>query len=67
MSQLDRILLAGGPFETPRVWPASAEDDHVKVEDSAGYDHFAPTEEYAERGGELMRVYRWIYRTFVAE
>ena len=67
MPQSCRILLAGGPFDTPHVWLLSAGEDHVKLADGAGYDPFTLTEEYLERSGELMRVYRWSYRTFVAE
>lgn len=67
MPLIRRILLAGGPFDIPQVWTLSADEDHVKVADGAGYDHFGLTDEYLERGGERMRVYRWRYRTFVAE
>ena len=67
MPQLRQILLAGGPFDTPRVWTLSTDEDRVKVADGSGYDHFRLTDEYLERNGERMRVYRWRYRTFVAE
>ena len=67
MSEFQRILLAGGPFDDARLWMASADEDHVKVADEAGYDHFVLTDEFIEHSGERMSVYRWRYRTFVAE
>jgi hypothetical protein len=67
MSQSQLVLLAGGPFEAPRIWRAPAGEERVKVADGAGYDHFVFTQEYAEHDGERIGIFRWCYRTLVAE
>lgn len=67
MASAHYVLLTGGPFNAPRLWPAPVSDERVKVSDGAGYDHFISTKEFAEHGGEFVRVYVWCYRTLVAE
>jgi hypothetical protein len=69
MSQPMRVLLRGGPYGTPQTWDAPSENDEtrVKVPSGNGYEHFEITPEFAEFGGEELRVYHWRYRTTIAE
>ncbi|WP_432037203.1 DUF5988 family protein [Streptomyces cucumeris] len=69
MSQPAFVLLVGGPPGTPQVWAASSIGgrERVKIQWGNGYEHFESAGECAEFEGELIPVYRWCYRTFIAE
>jgi hypothetical protein len=62
-------LLKGGPENLPRVWetPPGGTDERVKIPCGNGYEHFEFTQEYADVGCRSMPVYRWVYRTAIAE
>ncbi|MET8679694.1 DUF5988 family protein [Streptomyces sp. NPDC004647] len=62
-------LLRGGPSDIPEIWeiPSGGTDEQVKIPRGNGYEHFEFAREYARIGDELMPVYRWCYRTFIAE
>jgi hypothetical protein len=63
------VILIGGPPGTPRAWaaPPVGDRNQVKIQRGNGYEHFEPADECAEFEGELIPVYRWCYRTFIAE
>jgi Family of unknown function (DUF5988) len=62
------VFLTGGPPEIPRTWAAPDGDEvQVKIPRGNGYEHFAFSGEYVELDGDLIPVYRWCYRTFIAE
>ncbi|WP_156178522.1 DUF5988 family protein [Saccharothrix sp. ST-888] len=62
-------LLKGGPDEIPRVLEMSPDwsGEQVKIPLWSGYEHFEFSQEYVDIGGGLMPVYRWAYRTAIAE
>ncbi|WP_370149225.1 DUF5988 family protein [Streptacidiphilus sp. EB129] len=63
------VLLRGGPDDLPQIWEVSAygADDRIKVPRLNGYEHFEFFHEFEEIGGMNMPVYRWSYRTAIAE
>ena len=62
------VLLRGGPDDVPRVWEApSGGSGEVKIPRGNGHEHFEFSHEYADIGGGPMPVYRWSYRTAIAE
>ncbi|MGP4004171.1 DUF5988 family protein [Streptomyces sp. 8N706] len=69
MRQPVLVLLRGGPSDIPEIWeiPPGGTDGQVKIPRGSGYEHFEFAQEYAPIGDELMPVYRWCYRTFIAE
>ncbi|MET7906278.1 DUF5988 family protein [Streptomyces sp. NPDC005355] len=69
MSQPAFVILVGGPPRTPqiRAAPPVGDRERVKIQRGNGYEHFESTDECAEFDGELIPVYRWCYRTFIAE
>jgi hypothetical protein len=65
--KLKLIILAGGPFMSPVLWPAPPGDDEpVEVPHASGLEHFEWTEEFAEVRGHRIPVYRWYGRTPLA-
>ncbi|MBO0913299.1 DUF5988 family protein [Streptomyces laculatispora] len=69
MPQSIRVMLSGGPEESPSTWEVTSlkGETRVTVPRGNGYEHFEFADHYAEFGGELLPVYRWIYRTYIAE
>jgi hypothetical protein len=63
------VLLRGGPTDLPAIWeiPDGEVEDRLKIARGNGYEHFEFCQEYDDVGGEPMPVYRWSYRTAVAE
>ncbi|MFI8854777.1 DUF5988 family protein [Streptomyces sp. NPDC053499] len=64
-----RVVLKGGPDSIPRIVEVAPgeEEPQVKVLRGNGYEHFEFTREYEEHDGQELPVYRWCYRTFIAE
>ncbi|GAA1240034.1 hypothetical protein GCM10009665_33640 [Kitasatospora nipponensis] len=69
MRRLVVVLLRGGPDDLPRVQevPADEVDGRLSILRGNGYEHFEFTEEYDDFDGEPAPVYRWSYRTAIAE
>ncbi|WP_405807776.1 DUF5988 family protein [Streptomyces sp. NBC_01187] len=64
-----RVILKGGPDGIPRIREVAYGDEipHVKVACGNGYEHFERTGDHEEFEGEILPVYQWSYRTFIAE
>ncbi|MEU7318427.1 DUF5988 family protein [Streptomyces sp. NPDC007083] len=64
-----QVVLKGGPEAVPRIITVPREDHipQVKVLHGNGYEHFEATQECEEHQGGFLPVYRWCYRTFIAE
>ncbi|MGA5169629.1 MULTISPECIES: DUF5988 family protein [Streptomyces] len=70
MSPLTHALLVEGPEELPaahRLHPLDPPADKVTVTWYGGREHFVATGETAEHDGLHCAVYRWSYRTRIAE
>ncbi|MER5851943.1 DUF5988 family protein [Streptomyces sp. NPDC002012] len=69
MPQTIRVILSGGPEGSPPTWEVKSLDSETRVTVPRwnGYEHFEFADHYAELDGELLPVYRWIYRTYIAE
>ncbi|MFD9603670.1 DUF5988 family protein [Streptomyces sp. NPDC059970] len=69
MPQTIRVILSGGPEGSPPTWEVKSLDSETRVAVPRwnGYEHFEFADHYAELDGELLPVYRWIYRTYIAE
>ncbi|WTK18415.1 DUF5988 family protein (plasmid) [Streptomyces sp. NBC_01525] len=69
MRQPVRVMLCGGPDGSPPTWEVESPgaQTRVKVPRGNGYEHFEFTDECAEYEGEQLPVYRWCYRTYIAE
>ncbi|EHN74931.1 DUF5988 family protein [Streptomyces coelicoflavus] len=63
------IFLAGGKDipEDQRMHEVEPLTDRVKLNVENRYEHFEATSEVREVDGRSLRVYGWIYRTYVAE
>ncbi len=63
------ILLAGGRDipENLRVQRAEHFADRIKLHVENRYEHFEATTEVRHVDGRSLRVYVWIYRTYMAE
>jgi hypothetical protein len=63
------VLLRGGPDDLPRALevPAHEVDDRLCIPRGNGYEHFEFTQEYDDFDGQPAPVYRWSYRTAIAE
>ncbi|MFF3322354.1 DUF5988 family protein [Streptomyces sp. NPDC002889] len=69
MHESNLVLLQGGPDDLPQVWvlPPGGCGEPVKILRHNAYEHFEFTHEYRTLHGETMPVYRWTYRTYIAE
>jgi hypothetical protein len=69
MHQSSLVLLKGGPDDLPQGWeaPPGGFAEQVKILRRNGYEHFEFAYEYSVLDGETMPIYRWCYRTFIAE
>ncbi|MFD4138575.1 MULTISPECIES: DUF5988 family protein [unclassified Streptomyces] len=69
MYQSNLVLLQGGPDDLPQVWvlPPEGCGEPVKILRHNAYEHFEFTQEYRTLHGESIPVYRWTYRTYIAE
>ncbi|WP_280685488.1 DUF5988 family protein [Kitasatospora sp. MAA19] len=63
------VFLKGGPSDIPEIREVKSGsiEDRLKIPRGNGYEHFEITQEFKDVGGVLMRVYRWSYRTAIAE
>ncbi|MGW2253183.1 DUF5988 family protein [Kitasatospora sp. NPDC001660] len=63
------VFLSGGPSDIPEIQEVESEviEDRLKIPRGNGYEHFELTRGFKDVGGMLMPVYRWSYRTAVAE
>ncbi|CAM5593079.1 hypothetical protein SHIRM173S_02889 [Streptomyces hirsutus] len=63
------ILLTGGTGirEDLRVHRVERMEDRVKLQVENRYEHFEATSEVRDVDGHSLRVYDWIYRTYIAE
>jgi hypothetical protein len=64
------IVLEGGPRDIPdavRLRRAESAQYDIKVQHHGGYEHFARTSERSFMPGEPRVIYRWVYRTRIAE
>ncbi|MFJ1548572.1 DUF5988 family protein [Streptomyces sp. NPDC088246] len=69
MPQSIRVMLSEGSEGSPSAWEVKSLDSETRVTVPRwnGYEHFGFAGHYAELDGELLPVYRWIYRTYIAE
>lgn len=69
MPQPIRVMLSEGPEGSPSTWAVKSleTETRVTVPRLNGYEHFEFADHYAELDGEMLPVYRWIYRTYIAE
>ncbi|WP_330181646.1 DUF5988 family protein [Nocardia sp. NBC_01503] len=60
---------ADGPSGIPNYWTinAAATSLPVKVPRLSGYEHFDPTDSTVTLDGTSLPVFRWAYRTRIAE
>ncbi|GHI94190.1 DUF5988 family protein [Streptomyces coelicoflavus] len=63
------IFLSGGKDvpEDLRVHQVAEFADRVKLSVQNRYEHFEATSEVRDVDGRSLRVYAWIYRTYIAE
>ncbi|MFI7345948.1 DUF5988 family protein [Streptomyces sp. NPDC049936] len=63
------IFLAGGRDipDDQRMHQIETLADRVKLNVENRYEHFESTSEVRDVEGRSLRVYKWIYRTYVAE
>ncbi|WP_405592225.1 DUF5988 family protein [Streptomyces sp. NBC_01190] len=63
------VLFVGGPEGTPSTWEVRSLEEESRVSILFGnrYEHFEYAHCRAEFGGRMLPVYRWSYRTYVAE
>ncbi|MFR0359485.1 DUF5988 family protein [Streptomyces sediminimaris] len=65
-----RVVLSGGPKDLPDIFELREITDlneKVKVLWGAGYEHFLPTAEVRDIGGEMLPVFEWCASTRIAE
>ncbi|WP_405792535.1 DUF5988 family protein [Streptomyces sp. NBC_01506] len=65
-----RVVLSGGPEDLPetfRLREVTDLNEKVKVRWRAGYEHFLPTGEVREIGGNMLPVFQWCTSTRIAE
>ncbi|MEU2132270.1 DUF5988 family protein [Streptomyces sp. NPDC018352] len=64
-----RVMLSGGPEGSPSTWEVKSleTETRVTVPHWNGYEHFEFVNHQAELDGEMLPVYQWIYRTYIAE
>nr|AXL05415.1 hypothetical protein [uncultured bacterium] len=65
-----RIMLSGGPTElaaADRDVPVAELGKPLKICYRAGYEHFVHDGEYRTIDGREVAVFRWTYRTKIAE
>jgi hypothetical protein len=70
VSDPQEIILEGGPIDIPSQWTSPAVEslrERVKIERLNGYDHFERTEDFRKVGDVDLPVFRWAYRTQIAE
>lgn len=68
MSTVDRAVLVGGPSGlSDRIVPATPPGTDIKIEFRGGYEHFEATPHLQETVDGPLRVYKWTYRTAIAE
>ncbi|WP_280663885.1 DUF5988 family protein [Kitasatospora sp. MAP12-44] len=69
MPRLVVVLLRGGPDDLPRVMEAPVDEvgHRMSFPRGNGYEHFEFSEEYEDFDGRPAPVYRWSYRTAIAE
>ena len=63
------VLLEGGPVDIPHQWRTEVDDTsgHIRIPRLAGYEHFEPTGRVRTVEDREIAVYRWTYRTRIAE
>lgn len=70
-TNLPNAVLQGGPEHllpgASRIRHLSDLDEQVKIPSGGGYEHFRPTEEQVDHDGDVLRVFSWTHRTYVAE
>ncbi|WP_320065549.1 DUF5988 family protein [Micromonospora sp. RTGN7] len=65
-----KIMLSGGPVElaaVDRTVPVADLGQTLKIRHGAGYEHFVRDGESQTIDGCEVAVFRWLYRTKVAE
>lgn len=70
-TNVPNAVLHGGPehrmTNLGRVRHIADLDNQVKIELGGCYEHFKPTEEWVKQDGDVLRVFSWTHRTYVAE
>ncbi|MET8629842.1 DUF5988 family protein [Kitasatospora sp. NPDC004669] len=63
------VFLEGGPSDIPEIQEVKSGSivNRLKIPRGNGYEHFEITQDFKDVGGVLMPVYRWSYRTAIAE
>ncbi|MFD9976107.1 DUF5988 family protein [Streptomyces sp. NPDC059017] len=69
MSPSNLVLLEGGPDDLPQVWPLPSGgcSEPIKIPRHNAYEHFEFAHRHRTLHGESLPVYRWVYRTYIAE
>lgn len=65
-----QVVLSGGPTELAAAGhsvPAAELGRTLKIRYLAGYEHFVHDGEYRSMDGREVAVFRWTYRTKIAE
>jgi hypothetical protein len=65
------VILSGGPAarlpQAQRLHRVDVDETVVKVAQGRHYDHYHAVSESVEVDGLRVPVFRWLYRTYVAE
>jgi hypothetical protein len=63
------VFLKGGPSDIPEIQEVKSGSTagRLTIPRGNGYEHFEITQDFKDVGGVLMPVYRWSYRTAIAE
>ncbi|MFC5747412.1 DUF5988 family protein [Actinomadura rugatobispora] len=65
---MHEVVLEGGPADLPQRYVLTQRDaPKVVVHRLNGYEHFEATPAHKTRDGRELQVYRWSYRTAIAE
>jgi Family of unknown function (DUF5988) len=69
MDKMVRVKLTGGPEGTPSNWEVGSLENEGKIKILCGnrYEHFEYAHFSVDIDGEMVPVYQWCYRTYVAE
>lgn len=69
MEKSVRVKLTGGPEGTPSTWEVRSLESEGKTRILRGnhYEHFEYAHYSVQCNGEILPVYQWCYRTYIAE
>lgn len=62
------VLLEGGPADVPLVYRNDrGTSEHVKIRRMSGHEHYEFSGAHHDHEGRRLPVFRWVYRTTIAE